>query len=99
MSSSESMSRASEPRSAIWWLHPFWIMAAPLLVVSSVAFLIPEPDYGDNWRTAKGFGSMDLVLCFAVAAAFCAGCLLATGLDRGFCHHRRQPAGPRDLRA
>ena len=81
---------------SLWWLHPFWIVPFPLMVISLIAYLIPEPDYRESWRMAKTFGASDLVLCFAVAAAFSAGCVLASRIDAGFSMRRRLAPGPRD---
>ncbi len=83
---------------SLWWLHPFWIVPLPLMVVSLIAYLLPEPDYRENWRMAKTFGASDLGLCFAVAAAFSAGCVLASRIDASFSTHRRLAPGPRDIK-
>lgn len=97
MHSTESKHRPPAAFVSLWWLHPFWIVAVPLLVFSLIAYLLPEPDYRENWRTAKAFGSSDLLLCVAVAAAFSTGCLLASWIDSGFTIHRRLAPGPRDV--
>ena len=81
MHSGENKSRIAPAFVSLWWLHPVWIVAVPLVMFSLIAFLLPEPDYRENWRSAKVFGSSDLMLCLAVAAAFSAGCLLAALAD------------------
>ena len=93
------MNRASPQPSAapLWWLHPFWFMAVPLLAMSFAAYLIPEADFQESWRTAKAFDSGDLALCIAVAGAFSAGCLIASWLGAGFSLQRRLAPGPRDV--
>ena len=83
---------------SLWWLHPFWIVAVPLLVISLVAYLLPEAEYRDNWRTPKAFDSAAFGLCIAVAAAFSAGCLLASWINAGFSVHRRISPELRDVR-
>ena len=82
---------------SLWWLHPFWIVPVPLMVISLIAYLLPEPDYRESWRMAKTFGASDLMLCFAVAAAFSAGCVLASRIDASFSMQRRLAPGPRDV--
>lgn len=78
---------------SLWWLHPFWIMAVPLLVMSFAAYLLPEADYRENWRTAKAFDSTAFALCLAVVAAFSIGCLLASWINAGFLTNPRLSAG------
>ena len=78
---------------SLWWLHPFWIMAVPLLVMSFAAYLLPDADYRENWRTAKAFDSTAFALCVAVAAAFSIGCLLAAWINAGFLTNRQLVPG------
>ena len=83
---------------SLWWLHPFWVMAAPVLILSLIALLLPEAAYRDNWRTPKAFDSDSFGLCLAVVVVFTAGGLLASWIDAGFSPHRRFAPGPRDSR-
>jgi hypothetical protein len=96
MHSRDDESRPARASSSLWWLHPFWIVAAPLMAISLVAYLLPDLDYRENWRSAKAFESRDLMLCLALAAAFSAGCLLASWFDAGFSTGGRAAPGPRD---
>lgn len=97
MHSAENKNSPPAASASLWWLHPFWLVAVPLVVISLVAYLLPEPDYRQSWRTPKAFSASDLMLCLAVAAAFSAGCVLASWIDAVFSNHRRLAAGPRDL--
>ena len=87
---------ARAPIRPLWWLHPFWFMAAPLLFMSAIAYLLPEGDYHDAWLTPKAFEFGDLVLCFAVAGVFSAGCLIASRLNAVFSHRHPLSPGARD---
>ncbi len=82
----------------LWWVHPFWIVAAPLVLISLVAYLLPEATYQANWHTAKAFGASDLLLCLAVVAAFSAGCGLASWTNAGFTIPRRISTAQPDAR-
>ncbi len=82
----------------LWWVHPCWIVAAPLVLISIVAYLLPESAYQANWRTQKSFGASDLLLCLAVVVAFSAGCLLSSWMDSGFTIPRRIPPAQQDAR-
>ena len=95
----ENTNRPAQASASLWWLHPFWIMAVPLVAMALIAYLLPEPDYRESWRTAKAFGASDLMLCVAVASAFSVGCLLASRIDAGFSTRRRLAPGARDVRA
>jgi oligosaccharide repeat unit polymerase len=99
MDSVENIPRPAQASSSLWWMHPFWVMAVPLMVLSLIAYLLPEPEYRDAWRTGKTFAASDLLLCFAVAGVFSAGCLLAAWFDAGFSNTRRLAPGPRDAAA
>ncbi len=90
--------KPAQASASLWWLHPFWIAVVPLLLFSLVAYLLPEAEYRENWRTAKAFDSTAFVICVAVAAAFSVGCLLASWINAGFSTHSRNASGPRDAR-
>jgi oligosaccharide repeat unit polymerase len=96
MHSAETRNSPPAVSASLWWLHPFWIVAVPLVVISLAAYLLPEPDYRESWRTAKAFSDSDLLLCLAVAAAFSVGCLVASWIDAGFAPRHRLAPGPRD---
>ena len=84
MSSNQSKGPSPVAAAPLWWLHPIWFMAVPLLAMSFAAYLLPEADFQESWRTAKAFDSGDLALCIAVAGVYTAGCLLASGISAGF---------------
>ena len=88
--------RPAQGPASLWWLHPFWVMAAPVMVLSLIALLLPEAAYRDNWRTAKAFDSTSFVMCFAAAVLFCGGGLVATWINAGFAARRPLPPGPRE---
>ena len=92
------MNRATAQTSAapLWWVHPFWFMAVPLLAVSLAAYLIPEADFQESWRTAKAFDSSDLAICAAVAGTFTMGCMIASWLGAGFSLNYLKAPGPRN---
>jgi hypothetical protein len=73
----------------IWWLNPFWVLAPALVLLSAVAVIIPEADYQLNWRMPKIFGTEDMLLCWAVAVAFSAGCVIAVFVDRALVRQQR----------
>ena len=97
MSSNQSKGPSSVAAAQLWWLHPVWFMAVPLLAMSFAAYLLPEADFQESWRTAKAFDSGDFALCIAVAGVYTAGCLLASGISARFSRNRRLAHGPRDV--
>lgn len=98
MHAAEIKNTSDQRSHSLWWLHPFWIVAVPLLVISLVAYLVPESDYRENWRTPKAFNAAAFGLCVAVATAFSAGCLLASLINAGFSLGHRIAPGARDVR-
>lgn len=95
----ENTNRPAQPSASLWWLHPFWIVVVPLVVISFIAYALPAAEYREQWRTAKAFDGEAFALCVAVAAAFSAGCLLAAWINAGFSLRRQIPSGPRDAHA
>lgn len=97
------MRKAVNPTSAqtsaapLWWLHPVWFMTIPILAMSLAAYLIPEADFQEIWRTPKAFAIGDLALCTAVAGIFAIGCLLASWVGSGYSRNQRLAPGPRDV--
>jgi hypothetical protein len=61
--SGNPFSRIRTPGSSyahLWWLNPIWPFALMLLSTGLAAYIIPESDYVDLWKTPKYLGLPDL---------------------------------------